>query len=56
MNNYTLPYNINPKYLPRFWKTEHSEKYISKYQLQMLHKQGRTNTQQLIPFFQYKIR
>jgi len=56
MNSYTLPYTINPKFLPRYWKTEHTEKYISKEQLKLLHKKKHITTQQLIPFFIYKKR
>ena len=55
MYSKTLPYTINPKYLPRYWKTEHTENYISKEQHKLLHKPQNT-TQQLIPFFIYKNR
>ena len=56
MNKYTLPYTINPKFLPRFWKTEHTEKYISKDKLKLLYKPIRNTTlQTTIPFSQYEI-
>jgi len=56
----TILYTINLNYLPRHWKTEHTDKYISKEkQLQLVHKKTHNNnnkTQQRIPFFLYKIR
>jgi hypothetical protein len=56
MNNNTLPYTLNPKFFPRYWKTEYTEKYSSKEQHKLVQRQTHNNTQQLIPFFIYKPR
>ena len=38
MNSNTSPYIVNPKYLPIYWKTEHTSNYISKEQRKLLNK------------------
>ncbi len=54
MNSNTLPYIVNPKYLPIYWKTEHTSNYISKEQRKLLNKPIYNSTQIKIPFSQYK--
>ena len=54
MHTYTLPYTIDMKYLPKYWKTEHTSNYISKEQRKLLNKPIYNSTQIKIPFSQYK--
>ena len=55
MNSITLPYNINPNYLPIYWKTEYTANYISKQKTTLLNKSMNTSIQILVPFSQYHI-
>ena len=53
---YTLPYSIDPKFLPKYWKTENTSNYVTLYQLNLLKKtHTRKPTQIKNPFSQYKI-
>ncbi len=54
---YTLPYSIDPKFLPKYWKTENTSNYVTLYQIKALKKSHIINksTQIKNPFSQYKI-
>jgi len=53
----TLPYSIDKKFLPKYWKTEHTSNYLTLQQLNLLKKSHSTNKSIQIknPFSQYKI-
>ncbi len=57
MHTYTLPYTIDMKYLPKYWKTEHTSNYVTLYQIKALKKSHIINKSIQIknPFSQYKI-
>jgi len=54
---HTLPYIIDPKFLPKYWKTEHTSNYLTVHQLNLIKKSRITNKSNQIknPFSQYKI-
>ena len=56
MNSYTLPYSIDPKYLPIYRKTEYTSSYIPVDQLNVRKKLNINNNSKQIkkPFSQYK--
>jgi len=54
---YTLPYSIDPKFLPKYWKTENTSNYVTLYQLNLLKKKHIQKSKQIKnPFSQSKIR
>jgi hypothetical protein len=56
MKTHTLPYSIDPTYLPVHWKTEYTANYIPLDQLNMRKKLNNGNNSKQIkkPFSQYK--
>lgn len=52
----TLPYSMNPKFHPKYWKTEHTSNYLTLYQLNLLKtKYTQKSTQLKNPFSHSKI-